>query len=106
MLCQALIHGIRMNHPQGRDCPQPLLPLLEGWAQPPALPTLMALVICFQTHHCLQAAGIYTDVLQFTFKTKPQPVSWEGNIKGGWGFSFVSPCKLALFCLAGWHACK
>lgn len=60
----------------------------------------------FPTHHCLQAAGIYTDVLQFTFKTKPQPVSWEGNIKGGWGFSSVSPCKLALFCLAGWHACK
>lgn len=48
MLCQALIRGIRMNHPQGRDCPQPLLPLLEGWAQPLALPTLMALVICFQ----------------------------------------------------------
>lgn len=46
-----------------------------------SLPTSALLAFCFQTHHCLQAVLIKTDVSQLTFKTKPQLVSREENIK-------------------------
>ena len=35
-LRQALGRSVGVSRPRGRDCPRPLLPLMEGWARPPA----------------------------------------------------------------------
>lgn len=59
-----------------------------------SLPTSAVLAFCFQTHHCPQAVLIETDVSQLTFKTKPQLVSREENIKQVFFFfSFPLPAQ-------------
>lgn len=68
-----------------------------------SLPTSALLAFCFQTHHCLQAVLIKTDVSQLTFKTKPQLVSREGNIKEVFFFSLFPFASPVLVCS---HPCK
>lgn len=69
-----------------------------------SLPTSAVLAFCFQTHHCPQAVLIETDVWQLTFKTKPQLVSREENIKQV--FFSLSLCQPSAGLFTCSHPCK